>query len=100
MAELPAKYRDTGLAVAPTALRKEGSSITGNENAFMTSIAATSSGQRLDFCGQDNRSASYMPAMTINRDIGDLNSAQGTFGEVFWDSFLPNGDWGEESTAD
>jgi hypothetical protein len=99
MGELPATYSGMASTLAPSALDKESLSRSGSGSATFTNNSEPSSGLTLDFGSQDNKYFFHGPGTTMDGANGGFTSGQITPGEGFWDSFVQDGGWNEESTA-
>lgn len=87
MGELPSTYSGMSSTLAPSALDNESLSRSGS---------VPSSGLNLDF-GQDNKYSFHGPGTTMEGANGGFTSGQITPGEGFWDSFVQDSGWNEDS---
>lgn len=94
MGELPATYSGMASTLAPNPLDNEGKSASGSGDT-----SAPSSGLNLDLGDQDNKFAFHGLGSTMEGANDGFTSGQITPGEGFWDSFVQDGGWSEESTS-
>jgi hypothetical protein len=97
MGELPATYSGMASTLAPSALDNERLSATGSGDASLTGTSAPIG--TLDFSNQDNKYSFHGAGSTMEGANGGFTSGQITPGEGFWDSFVQDGGWSEEGTA-
>jgi hypothetical protein len=99
MVELPPTYSGMASTLAPSVLENERLSASGSGDASLTSTSAPSAGLNLDFAGQDTKFSFHGAGSTMEGAGGGFTSGQITPGEGFWDSFVQDGGWSEEGTA-
>ena len=98
MGELPSTYSGMASTLAPSDLDNERLSATGSRDTSLTSTSGPP-GLNLDFGGQDNKFSFHGAGTTMDTANGGFTSGQITPGEGFWDSFVQDGGWSEDSTA-
>ena len=98
MGELPSTYSGMASTLAPSDLDNERLSATGSRDTSLTSTSGPP-GLNLDFGGQDNKLSFHGAGTTMDGANGGFTSGQITPGEGFWDSFVQDGGWSEDSTA-